>query len=376
MLLIKNIEIFNPENIGVNDILVSETKIYKISKDININIDGLKIIDGTGKKIIPGLIDSHVHVTGGGGEGSFKTRVPEITLSQLTSSGITTVVGMLGTDSTTRSVENLVAKIKALNEEGISAYCLTGAYEIPTPTITGSIKRDIVFISEIIGTKLAISDHRSSRVKKDEIERIVGETRVAGMMSGKSGVVTFHLGDETVGILELIELVKNTSLPIKHFRPTHINRNDTLLDQSVEFIKLGGVVDLTAGIHDALINPITKYEKENVSMDNVTVSSDGNGSWSNYDEFGNLIEIGASKVSQLFDSIIELHNDGYPFDKALKLVTSNVANALELKSKGNIKEGYDADFVIINKDYEIETVIANGKIMVEDKKIIVKGTYE
>src|SRR5690606_3180786 len=102
---------------------------------------------------VPGLIDNHVHITGGGGEGSFKTRVPEITLSKLIEAGITTVVGLLGTDATTRSVENLVAKAKALKEEGVSVYVHTGSYEFPSVTLTGQIKKDIVFIEEIIGAK-------------------------------------------------------------------------------------------------------------------------------------------------------------------------------------------------------------------------------
>ncbi len=376
MILIKNIDVYAPEYLGVKDVLITEDKIYNIDSNIDINGINLKVIDGRNKKLLPGFIDSHVHVTGGGGEGSFKTRVPEIMLSQLTSAGITTVVGMLGTDSTTRNVENLVAKTKALKEEGISAYCLTGAYELPTPTITGSIKKDIVFIEEIIGTKIAISDHRSSRVTKEELEKVTAESRVAGMMSGKCGVVTIHMGDEEKGIKDIIELVNETSIPIKHFRPTHVNRNSYLLDQCIEFVKLGGIVDLTAGIHDDLIHPITKFEKANVDMNNLTVSSDGNGSWSKYDSDGNLVKIGASSVKSLFESIVKLHKDGYDFEKAISLITKNVSLALELKNKGQIAKGFDADLVITDSNLNIETVIANGKVMIEDTKVLVKGSYE
>ena len=154
MLLIKNIEVFSPENMGVKDVLIINGKITLIEDKIQSFSEKIEMIDGTGKKLIPGLIDNHVHITGGGGEGSFKTRVPEITLSKLIEGGITTVVGLLGTDGITRSVENLVAKAKALKEEGVSVYVHTGSYGYPSVTLTDSVKKDIVFIDEVIGVKL------------------------------------------------------------------------------------------------------------------------------------------------------------------------------------------------------------------------------
>ena len=60
-------------------------------------------------------------MTGGGGEGSFHTQAPQVQLSSLIKGGVTTVLGLLGTDGISRSVENLLAKVKALKEEGISA---------------------------------------------------------------------------------------------------------------------------------------------------------------------------------------------------------------------------------------------------------------
>ncbi|MGL4402621.1 MAG: amidohydrolase family protein, partial [Fusobacteriaceae bacterium] len=196
MLLIKNAEVYSPEYLGKKDILVINDKIVEIKEKIeNIeNILEVKIIDATGKKIVPGFIDPHVHITGGGGEGSFKTRVPEIMLSKLTKAGITTVVGLLGTDGTTRSMENVVAKAKALTEEGITAYAYSGSYEIPTVTLTGSIRKDILYVSEIIGGKTAISDHRDSSPTKDEICRLASDIRVANMLSGKSGGLVLHVG--------------------------------------------------------------------------------------------------------------------------------------------------------------------------------------
>src|SRR5690606_19485679 len=83
-------------------------------------------VDLEGRLVAPGLVDSHVHLTGGGGEAGFATRVPRVMLSALTSAGVTTVVGVLGTDGATRTVRDLVGATLGLREEGLSAWCYTG----------------------------------------------------------------------------------------------------------------------------------------------------------------------------------------------------------------------------------------------------------
>jgi beta-aspartyl-dipeptidase (metallo-type) len=237
MLLIKNIEVFSPKNIGIKDVLITNGIITLIEDRIESFSKKIDEIDGTGKILIPGLIDNHVHITGGGGEGSFKTRVPEITLSKLIEGGITTVVGLLGTDGITRNVENLVAKAKSLKEEGISVYAHTGSYGYPSITLTDSVKKDIVFIDEIIGVKIALSDHRSPSISKDELARLASDARVAGMISGKAGIVVAHMGDGRKGLSLINEVLEETEIPIRTIRPTHVNRREELLMESFDYAK-------------------------------------------------------------------------------------------------------------------------------------------
>ena len=177
MLLIKGAEVYAPEYLGKKDVLIAGEKIERIGEDLP-EYEGCQVIDGTGRIVAPGFIDRHVHITGGGGEGSFHTQAPQVQLSDLIRGGVTTVVGLLGTDGISRSTENLVAKAKALKEEGISAYCCCGAYGHPGPTITGSISRDIMFVDEIIGLKLAVSDHRAPNITVDEL---MEELRMKGI---------------------------------------------------------------------------------------------------------------------------------------------------------------------------------------------------
>ncbi len=380
MLLIKDIEVYSPKNIGVKDILITNGKITLIDGKIEPFSNKIQIIDGTAKKLIPGLIDNHVHITGGGGEGSFKTRVPEITLSKLIEGGITTVVGLLGTDSTTRCVENLVAKAKALKEEGISAYVHTGSYGFPSITLTDSVKKDIAFIDEIIGVKIALSDHRSPSITNDELARLASDARVAGMLSGKAGIVVAHMGNGDKGLGPINKVLEDTEIPIRTFRPTHVNRKEELLKEAFEYAKKGGIIDLTCGSNKDLspANVVKMAEREGVPLENITISSDGYGSWSRYDEYGNLVKIGVSSVDSLFNELKTMVLEvGYDLDKALQFFTTNVSKALNIyPKKGVIMENSDADLLIVDDNMNLVSVIANGRLMLNDGRILVKGTYE
>lgn len=381
MIIIKNIDVYSPKYIGKKDVFISGGKINLIRDNIDIEHEDIKVIDGSNKILTPGFIDQHVHITGGGGEGSFKTRAPEITLSKLTTSGITTVVGLLGTDGTTRSVENLVAKAKALKEEGISVYTHTGSYEYPTITLTGSVKKDIVFIDEMIGSKIALSDHRSASITNDELARLASDVRVAGMMSGKAGILVIHMGDGEKGLTPVFEVLKETELPIRTMRPTHVNRRRELLEQGFEYAKMGGIIDLTCGIYDELSpkNVIKEAHTLGVPCENITISSDGYGSWSKYDEHGNLIKIGVSSVSSLYNEFKKMVNEieDMTIDQILSYFTSNAAKALDIyPKKGCLSEGSDADMIIFDKDLSINSVIANGNVMIENGEVLVYGSYE
>lgn len=375
MILIENAKIVGQD--GLKNILIAGDRIEKIFQGSSeYPIDDK--YDAKGKTLIPGLIDQHIHITGGGGEGGFNTRVPEIGLSKLIEAGITTAVGLLGTDSETRGVENLVAKSLALTKEGIRTYSLTGSYAYPSPTITGSLKTDIVFIDQLIGVKIAINDHRDTCLNYKELQRIGSEARVAGMISDKSGHVTVHMGSGKFYLDQINDALKYSNLPITVFRPTHVNRDDRLFDEALEFAERGGYIDLTSGMRkDLTDDKAYKMAKERNVLDRITFSSDGFGSWSKYDEEGNLIEIGYSPVDTGIKAIREIVDSGEKLEDAIKPFTSNVARALKLdKEVGYIKEGYLANLVALNEELEIETVISEGQILMKDKKLLKKGTYE
>lgn len=381
MLLIKGAEVYAPEYLGKKDVLIAGEKIERIGEDLP-EYEGCQVIDGTGRIVAPGFIDRHVHITGGGGEGSFHTQAPQVQLSDLIRGGVTTVVGLLGTDGISRRTENLVAKAKALKEEGISAYCCCGAYGHPGPTITGSISRDIMFVDEIIGLKLAVSDHRAPNITVDELIRLGSDVRTAGMLSGKAGFVCLHMGGDDRALSPVFEALERTSIPVKTFQPTHVGRAKKLQEDAFKLAKMGGTIDFTCGQFEEKIKELAaslRAAKEaGVPMDKVTISSDGQGSWSNYDAAGNLTEMGVSSVDTMYRQVVyQVQNENMSLEEALSLGTRNVAKALEVyPKKGAISEGSDADVLVLNGDLSMNTVIARGSLMMQDGVLLKKGTYE
>lgn len=387
--LIRKAELYTPDYSGTGDILIAGSKIAAVGPNIPVpkGLPDLHEIDGSEKILTPGFIDQHVHIAGGGGEGGPVTRTPEVTLSKLTLAGVTTVVGLLGADGITRSVAELLTKARALEEEGITAYIYTGAYELPTRTLTGNVRSDLVLIDKVIGTgEIAISDHRSAQPTAEMLTRLASESRMGGLLGKKPGIVHIHTGDGKLGLSLLFEIVKNTDIPVTQFVPTHVNRLDRLLEQALEFLKLGGNIDLTAGITKENESPRALEVSEalmylvetKADLSRVTVSSDANGSMPRFDENGNLAGIGVSSVQDLWLDISKaVRKKVVPLPAALALITRNVAALLKLlPTKGVIAPGSDADIVMLDTDYNIVTVLAKGRLMVDNGEAIVKGYFE
>ncbi|OQX84334.1 beta-aspartyl-peptidase [candidate division KSB1 bacterium 4484_87] len=387
LLLIKNATIYAPQFLGVKDVLITGEKIGLISENIDLSASlKIKTINGAGKILTPGFIDNHVHILGGGGEGGFKTRTPEIVLTDTTRAGVTTVVGCLGTDGVTRTMTNLIAKARGLEEEGISAFVYTGSYEIPVRTVTGSIVEDIVLIDKIIGVgEIAISDHRSSHPTFEQLAKLASDARLGGMLSGKAGIINVHIGDSDrkLGLIE--NVIENTEIPPNQFLVTHVNRSRPLFLSAVDFAQRGGLMDLTTGREkrnqDEIPGSCAQFLKEALEKDtpiqNISFSSDGQGSLPIFDNNGNCTGLEVSGVDSILHELkLAITEVGLSPEIVLQTITSNPARNLKLKNKGIIAAGKDADLVLLNADWEIDTVIARGKLMIENHKILTYGTFE
>jgi beta-aspartyl-dipeptidase (metallo-type) len=379
MKLIKNAQVYAPKKIGKKDILVGGGKILAIADDLAFRGPDIEIVDAKGRITTPGLIDQHIHLIGAGGKHGFNSLTPEITLSELISCGSTTVMGLLGTDGVTKSLRTLYAKTKALDKEGITAYMLTGYFGLPPITLTGSVLEDMILIDKVIGCKVAISDPRSSYPTAKELLNILKDVHVGGLTSGKGGILHVHLGSLDTNMSLLIELVEEYKFPIRNISPTHVGRTSALFDQAIKFARMGGMIDITTGgtkfsePYEQVLYALNK----GTSIDNMTFSSDGNAGMARVNSGGEVIEFYKAPVDLNLKQVVLLIKKGrLPIADAFKLVTSGPAKNLSLVNKGIIDTDKDADLCFFDGDFNLTDVMAMGNWMMQDGKVIKKGSFE
>jgi beta-aspartyl-dipeptidase (metallo-type) len=369
--LIRAGRVFAPEALDETDILIADGRIAALGRDLDVP-DGwpVEVVEARELTAVPAFIDQHVHVTGGGGEGGFATRCPEITAAEIAARGIATVVGILGTDSISRSPADLLAKVRGLRAEGIAAYMYTGAYRVPPPTLTGDVQKDLAWIPEVIGVgEIAISDHRSSQPRQDEIERLVGDARVGAMLAGKRGICHFHLGDGERGLAPLRRLLSETEIPAEQVIPTHVNRNHALLEDAADYAKtFGACVDVTAfdspGPDDISgFQAVCELLTRGVPVERVTMSSDCNGSLPDFDAKGRYLGMRVARNTALVEDWRRLVlEEVLPLDRALGLISGNVARVLGLQErKGWLAPGFDADIALLDARMEPLRTFAGGR---------------
>jgi beta-aspartyl-dipeptidase (metallo-type) len=387
MLLIENADLYTPERAGRTDILLAGGRIERIEPGVAVSESHCEVFDAAGLLAVPGFVDSHVHVAGGGGEGGYRTRTPELPLSDAIRGGVTTVVGCLGTDGVTRSPANLLAKARGLEEEGISTFIYTGSYAVPVETITGSIERDLLLIDKVVGVgEVALSDHRSTQPTFEAFARVAAEARRGGLLSGKAGVVNVHLGDGRRGLSMLKRVVEDTEIPASQFVPTHINRNPRLFEEGTAWARAGGFVDLTTSSVPAYVEEgevtaaggLRRMLDAGVDPSRITFTSDGQGSLPRFDGRGRLCGLDVGRVTSLFAAVRDaVRREQVPLEIALQVVTLNPARALKLAGKGQVAPGADADLVLLDPaTLEIRGVIAKGRWLMKDGEATAKGTFE
>lgn len=384
--LIQKADVFAPKHIGQRDVLLADEKIAMIAEHIIFPRDWpVEIINAEGRLLTPGLIDLHVHVTGGGGEGGPATRVPEIKLSDITMAGVTTVLGVLGTDDITRHPESLLAKTQGLEQEGITAFCMAGSYRFPpAATVTGSLRKDIALIPQIIGVgEIALSDHRSAQPTFEDFAKICAEARIGGLIGGKAGLVQIHMGSGVSHFNYLFKLIKETEIPAGQIMPTHVSRDEALFKEAIKFCLMGGNVDITASGRRLSWcmsggEALKEMLSAGVPIDRITFSSDSNGSMPLFDEKGQYKGMAIGEIANLPAELRRLIiDDGFDAADVLQAFTINPARRLKAEHrKGLIQKGWDADLVLFKPDWTIDKVFARGRLMVSDGMAVVKGLLE
>lgn len=386
--LVRRAAVFAPEPLGELDILTCAGRIVAIAADIEPprGVGQVAVIEAAGSRVIPGLVDGHVHILGGGGQGGPHTRNRDILLTEITSAGVTTVVGCLGMDYATRHLESLLAKARGIQTEGVTARITTGGYAVPTPTLTDSVISDLTLIEDVVGVgEVAISDHRSSVPTQAELSRLAAEAHVGALYGDKTGAIIFHVGEGKGGLQPLRQLLQETDVPVSQLLPTHINRTRALWEDAVAFARDGGTIDVTAGIapargFPAALKPadaLAEALERGIPAERLTMSSDANGNMPFHDEHGRLVRVVVQSMHDLLEELRDLVCcNKVPLDIALQPVTSNVARTFGLRTKGRIQVGCDADLAVVTSDFEVRWLIARGRVLVADGAPAVRGFFE
>lgn len=390
LLVLSNAELYDPEWVGRRDVLCGGGRILAIAPQLGplpLSIPH-EVVDLMGAALVPGLVDAHVHVTGGGGEAGYVSRVPQLRIEEIAGAGVTSVVGLLGTDGTTRTMRELVAKTYALRAEGLSAWCWTGSYEVPVKTLTGSVRDDMAFVEPVLGVgELAISDHRSSQPTLDEFLRVASDVHVGGMISGKAGVLHLHMGDGPRGLELVRDAISTSELPARMFHPTHVNRNLDLFGQAKELVRgseadSSPYVDVTAfedehvGDGMSAAGAIAEWKAEELPLSRLTCSSDGGGCMPHFDASGHIEGYGVGQCTTLLDTLRDgLGEHGLTLDDMLPVFTSNPAALLRLPGKGRIAVGADADLLVLGPDLSAQATLAGGRWLVKDGQAAVRGAF-
>lgn len=372
--LVKNAQLFSPEPRSLCHLLIADERIAAVidaSEAVNLG-PFVTTVDLAGRRVIPGLVDPLVHYIGGGGEGGFGNRTAELSLEDACASGVTTLIGALGTDALTRTPANLIGKARELAAGGLTTYAYTGSYQLPPVTLTGSIASDILYIPEFIGVgEVAISDHRGSQPTTQELTRLASDARTAGLLAGKSGIVFIHTGDADTHLEPLRNVAKQSAIPLSQFYPTHINRTAALFEDGLRFAREGGFIDFTTSTTPELLaggevpasEAVARALKARIDHRQISLSSDANASLPEFDEQRRFVGLKPGRLGSLFEVLGECINEHrVDMEHALRCSSTTAADILKLPRKGRLAKGTDADFLVLSEErWAIDQVWALGK---------------
>lgn len=363
--LLEKGEIHAPAPLGTADVLIAGDRVARVGP-----VDGralcaagleVEVVDTSGCLVVPGFIDPHAHLLGGSGERGFSSQTPEFFLTEIARWGITSVVGVLGVDTTMKTMAGLLAKVKGLEEEGLNAYLWTGGYNVPPTSIMASVREDIMFIDEVIGAgEVAISDLRSMDPPAQELARLVTDCYVGGMLSRKAGLVHFHVGESDARLAPLRALLNEHHVEPCWLYPTHVERSEPLMREAIELTAKGMPVDVDTVGQD-LEQWLAFYLDNGGDPSLLTASSDA----------------GTNSPRILYEQVRACMRSGrFPLERVLSIVTRNPARILQLPSKGAVEAGKAADLLVLEAGtLDVVHVISRGRFLVRDGRLAAREAF-
>jgi beta-aspartyl-dipeptidase (metallo-type) len=383
--LFKGGHVFDPEDRGAADVLMLGGEITVVGPELAAptGVGEGEIVDVSGRILLPGLIDPHIHVMGASGMGGPTTRSTDLQIERIAGVGVTTVVSPLGADSLSRDIPCLLARAAALECEGISAYCYTGGWKNPVPTLTGDPQADVAYVDRVLGVKVAIAEPMAPVYTPEELCRLAHAAWTGGRMAGKRSVLHTHAGDLPDGLASIREVQRRTGIPAERLVVTHVNRNPDLWRQAMEFAKAGGSIDLTTMQRPETNHlhaiPAAQAVREalaaGVPAVRMTLSTDSGVPYPKLDASGKVIGLYMAGPDAILGTIRELLQTGLSWGAAAAFATANTAGLLGLARKGRLAAGADADILILDAGGQVDRVYARGRELVKGGQSVVWGPF-
>ncbi len=384
-LLLKGADVFGPEDRGPGDVLVLDGRILAMGRQLDppIGVGGGETIGLAGSILLPGLIDGHIHVMGASGVDGPLTRTTDLQVERIASAGVTTVVSPLGADSLSRVLPALLMRAAALELEGVSAYCYTGGWRHPIPSVTGDLQEDVALLPRVRGVKTAISEPMAPLQGIDELCRVAHAAWVGGRLAGKKAVLHAHVGDHADGLQPLCEVARRTGIPADRLVATHVNRNPSLWRQAVAYARAGGSIDITAlqrpdTGHPSAIpasDAIREALAAGVPSARITLSTDSGAAYPRLDDAGGVVARYMPGPEALLLVVRDLVKAGLSWGQATSFCGVHTAELLGLEHKGRLAPGRDADLLVLADDGAVDRVYGRGRLLVEQGRPVVRGAF-
>lgn len=367
--LVRGGRVHTPQGTNVSDVLIVHGQIVAVGADLagtvlpGVDID---LIDAAGRDIFAGLVDQHCHPTGGGGgQGPASQNLP-LMFEEFTTGGITTLVGVLGHDSVVRTPAALLARVRALQGQGLQAAMLTGQISAPPATITGQVGTDIALVGDVRGLKIAIGELGAVNTVRELVD--LAAAVVAGARTaGRPGVVHVHIAADPA-CLDLVEqAITQHGVPASLLTITHVNWNPAVLARSIQLAARGVNLDVTACITpDYFAGTVDPAEAlatlvAAVPLEQLTASSDSGGS---HPADGHLL---VHTPGLLLDVALRCLADGLlTGPQVAAIFSANPARRNSFARTGQIVAGARGDLVIVDPaaGAASATVVLAGRIVV------------
>ncbi|MEV7231333.1 amidohydrolase family protein [Polymorphospora sp. NPDC051019] len=385
--------VLTPRPAGTGDVVITGRDILEVGPTGPASgpapLPGATVVDCAGLLVVPGVVDGHLHVLGGGGGSGYHTRIPELPADVIVEAGTTTCVGMPGVDPITRNPEALLARTYALPVTGPRARAMAGGFHWPPPTATGSVLRDLHLLPHLVGVKIALYEHRATAPGPAELARLLRELEWAAGATGKGCLLHVHLGTGAGDPDLLPRALDESGADPRRLQVTHANYTTGTLALATRLGGLGCWVDVNPLINPdriagavAPVDAVAALLAGGIPADRLTLSSDGNASVpptlpdGTTEPFAYRVELLPTVRALTAAGVLDLPD-------ALALVTANPAAALRLDGDGpagpgglgTLRAGGPADIAVLDPDLRVRHVFRDGEHLVRDGRAVAPDPF-